>query len=79
MSALPLDQLFFVLRNKKGYLQTACVIADEETAKKSEDIMVRAGVNRITKPEHMSDTFIGESHDGVPELYNYVRIINKEV
>ena len=79
VSALPLDQLFFVLRNKKGYLQTACVIADEETAKKSEDIMVRAGVNRITKPEHMSDTFIGESHDGVPELYNYVRIINKEV
>lgn len=79
VSVLPLDQLFGVLRRKKGYLQTACIIADEQTAKKAEDIMVRAGVNRITSPEKMSDTFIGEAHDGVPELYNYVRIINKEV
>ncbi|MBR6922628.1 MAG: aldehyde dehydrogenase family protein [Clostridia bacterium] len=79
VSALPLDQLFGVLRCKKGYLQTACVIADEQTAEAAEDIMVRAGVNRITSPAKMSDTFIGEAHDGAPELYNYVRIINKEV
>ena len=79
VSALPLDQLFGVLRRKKGYLQTACIIADEQTAEAAENIMVRAGVNRITSPEKMSDTFIGEAHDGVPELYNYVRIINKEV
>ena len=77
VSALPLDQLFGVLRRKKGYLQTACVIADGHITEKAEDIMVRAGVNRIMKPEHMSDTFTGEAHDGVPELYNYVRIINK--
>ena len=31
------------------------------------------------KPEHMSETFIGEAHDGVPESYNYVRLISKKV
>lgn len=77
VSALPLDGLFAVLRRKKGYLQTACIIADEATAAKAEKIMVSAGVNRITAPDKMSDAFIGEAHDGVPELYNYVRIINK--
>ena len=79
VTPLPLDELFSVLRRKKGYLQTACVIADEQTAKAAENIMIRAGVNRITSPGKMSETFIGEAHDGVPELYNYVRIINKEV
>ncbi|MBO4423851.1 MAG: acyl-CoA reductase [Clostridia bacterium] len=77
VSALPLSKLFSVLRRKKGYLQTACIIADEETAKKAEDIMVRAGVNRVTTPAKMSDTFIGEAHDGSFELQNYVRVINK--
>lgn len=79
VTPLPLNELFSVLRAKKGYLQTACIIADGATAQTAENIMVRAGVNRIMKPEHMSDTFIGEAHDGVPELYNYVRIINKEM
>ena len=40
---------------------------------------VRADVNRIMKPEHMSETFIGEAHDGVPVSYNYVRLISKKV
>lgn len=40
---------------------------------------VRADVNRIMKPENMSETFIGEVHDGVPESYNYVRLISKIV
>ena len=79
VTPLPLHELFSVLRAKKGYLQTACIIADDATAQAAEDIIVRAGVNRITRPEHMSDAFIGESHDGAPELYNYVRIINKEM
>ncbi|MBQ9545175.1 MAG: acyl-CoA reductase [Clostridia bacterium] len=77
VSSLPLENLFEVLRNKKGYLQTACIIADSKTSSLAENIMVRAGVNRITSPGKMSDTFLGEAHDGVFELSNYVRIINK--
>ena len=78
VTALPLEKLFYVLREKKGYLQTACVIADENTKKRAEEIMVRAGVTRIMKPSDMSKTFSGEAHDGEFELLNYMRIINRE-
>lgn len=79
VTACPLDELFAVLREKKGYLQTAAVIADEKTRAAFENTAVRAGVTRITKPADMSKTFIGEAHDGRFELSNYIRIINKEV
>ena len=79
VSAVPLDRLFGVLRRKKGYLQTACVIADGETKSEAEKIAVAAGVTRLTKPENMSAAFTGEAHDGALELSEYIRIINKEV
>lgn len=79
VSAVPLCELFDILREKKGYLQTACVIADKETGREAERIAVAAGVTRLTKPKDMSEAFIGEAHDGRSELSEYIRIINKEV
>ena len=77
VSALPLSGLFRVLRQKRGYLQTASIIADEETAAEAERIMVRAGVVRITPPEQMSYAFAAEPHDGEAELSRYCRIISR--
>lgn len=79
VTSCSLNELFNVLREKKGYLQTATVIADEKTRAEFENIAVRAGVCRITSPADMSRAFLGEAHDGQFELSNYVRIINKEV
>jgi len=77
VSALPVEELFYVLRDKKGYLQTASIIADEETAKRAGDVMIRAGVTRIVPPDKMSDTFIAEPHDGENELARYCRIVSR--
>ena len=79
VSAVPINELFSVLRRKKGYLQTACIIADEETKREAEKAAVAAGVTRLMKPGDMSAAFVGEAHDGAFELSEYVRIINKEV
>ncbi|MBO4869763.1 MAG: acyl-CoA reductase [Clostridia bacterium] len=77
VSALPLSGLFRVLRQKRGYLQTASIIADGATAAAAERIMARAGVVRITPPEQMSYAFIAEPHDGEAELSRYCRIISR--
>ena len=73
VSALAKDKLFGVLRSKKGYLQTACLIGCEENIK---ELVIRAGVCRVMRPADMSEAFAGEGHDGEYELNRYRRTVN---
>ncbi len=73
VSALPEEELFGLLRGKKGYLQTACLIGCTDKIK---ELALRAGVCRVMKPEDMSEVFPGEGHDGEYELQRYRRIVN---
>ena len=41
-------------------------------------LLARAGVNRITAPGHMSDSFPCEAHDGESPLRRYVRVVDIE-
>lgn len=77
VTALSLEELFRVLRRKRGYLQTASVIADGDELERIENTVIRAGVVRITPPDKMSFAYTAEPHDGVAELGRYCRIVSK--
>ena len=73
---LPQAKLLPVLRQSKGYLQTAGLICPTEQREDLTELLIRAGVNRIMLPGEMSGTFPGEAHDGEYPLQRYTRIIN---
>ena len=76
---LPRERLLPVLRLSKGTLQTAGLICPEEERRTLADLLIRAGVNRVTRAGHMSDTFPGEAHDGEYPLRRYVRAVDEEL
>ena len=59
----------------KAYLCAASGEADEGG---TAALLARAGVNRITTPGHMSDSFPLEAHDGEYPLRRYVRVVDME-
>ena len=67
------------LRRKKGYLQTAGLIAKDPERARLAELLIRCGVVRVTHAGSMSDTFSGEAHDGEYPLRRYLRIANIEV
>lgn len=73
---LPVDKMMEVLRRNKGYLQTAGLLCPEEKRQELTKRLAACGVVRITSPGKMSDTFLGEAHDGDYPLRRYVRVIN---
>ena len=76
VKALPQDQIIPVLREKKGYLQTAGLWCPEGQREKLTERLLRSGVCRVLPPGRMSEAFPGESHDGSYALVQYSRITN---
>ena len=75
---LPEKHLLPVLRRSAGVLQTAGLICDPRDRERLTELLIRSGVNRVTKAAHMSETFPGEAHDGEYPLRRYVRAVNIE-
>ena len=75
---LPERHLLPVLRRSAGVLQTAGLIAGPQDRDRLTELLLRAGVNRVTRAGHMSDLFHGEAHDGEYPLRRYVRAVNIE-
>ena len=75
---LPKEKILDVLRQKKGYLQTAGLLCPEEKRRELENRLAACGIVRITSPGRMSDTFLGEAHDGDYPLRRYVRVVDVE-
>ena len=75
---LPRKDLLPVLGRQRGRLQTAGLLCPERSRGELAALLARAGVNRITAPGHMSDTFPGEAHDGEYPLRRYVRVVDVE-
>ena len=73
---LPRNQILSVLRRKKGYLQTAGLICPPESQSILTEILIQSGINRIFPAGKMSDTVLGEAHDGEYPLRRYTRIVN---
>lgn len=76
---LPEQKMMQTLRRKKGYLQTAGLIAKDPERARLAELLIRCGVVRVTHAGSMSDTFSGEAHDGEYPLRRYLRIANIEV
>ena len=69
------ERLIEVLPGHRGHLQTAGVIRPDEQLR---EILMAAGVTRITSPANMSRYLSGESHDGRQALACYTRIVDIE-
>ena len=75
---LPRGELTPVLRRQRGRLQTAGLICPDQERETLAALLAQAGVNRITTPGHMSDSFPLEAHDGEYPLRRYVRVVDVE-
>lgn len=76
---VPQPHLFQCLRNTKGYLQTAGLICHTKKRDFLTELLIKAGVTRVTHAGDMSETFYGEAHDGEYPLARYIRVINCEL
>ena len=75
---LPRRDIVSVLRQSKGFLQTAGLICAESDRAMLSDILCRSGVTRVTQAADMSAYFYGEAHDGEYPLRRYTRVINTQ-
>ncbi|MCI9156329.1 MAG: acyl-CoA reductase [Lawsonibacter sp.] len=75
---LPRQEIVPTLRRQRGRLQTAGLLCPPSEREELSALLARAGLNRITVPGHMSDTFPLESHDGEYPLRRYVRVVDIE-
>ncbi|MDF1617565.1 acyl-CoA reductase [Petrocella sp. FN5] len=71
------SELLSILRKHKGHLQTAGLACHEEDYDDLSNLFYRAGVSRITTFAKMSQTYVGEPHDGKPTLLQYIRTVCK--
>lgn len=78
VKGLPQNELFTVLRETKGYLQTAGLICKTEKRIQLTDLLARSGLTRIMQAGNMSSVFWGEAHDGEYALRRYMRIVNMQ-
>lgn len=76
---LPRKNIMRTLRNAKGFLQTAGLICDKADRAELTNLLLCAGVTRVTQAGNMSAYFFGESHDGEYPLSRYTRKINIEL
>ncbi|MFQ9057645.1 MAG: acyl-CoA reductase [[Eubacterium] siraeum] len=60
-------------------MQTAGLICDKAYRAELTDLLLSAGVTRVTQAGNMSAYFFGESHDGEYPLSRYTRKINIEL
>ena len=75
---LPRGDITKVLYEGRCYLQTAGLICPSSEREKITELLIRAGLIRVTEPADMSAYFPGESHDGEYALDRYTRIVNIE-
>jgi phenylacetate-coenzyme A ligase PaaK-like adenylate-forming protein len=76
LKPMPRKQMIDHLRPLKTYLQTAGIAASEvEVESLSRDLFM-SGVQRIRSIGEMTDSYIGEPHDGVYALERYCQRIN---
>ncbi len=75
---LPQRKIMTVLRQSKGYLQTAGLICTPDKRENLTAIIAKTGVNRIMRAGNMSVTFCGEAHDGEYPLRRYMRVVDIE-
>ena len=76
---LPRCKIVSVLRQSKGFLQTAGLICSESDREYLTTVLCRSGVTRVTNAADMSAYFYGEAHDGEYPLRRYTRIINTQI
>lgn len=68
-------QIIRRLRRYKGHLQTAGLICGLEERMELSDLLLRAGVTRVTRSSDMSRMLSGEAHDGEYPLQRYTKIV----
>lgn len=73
---LPKREMMNQLRKSKGYLQTAGLICAPTIRPQMTELLIRCGVNRVMRAGNMSETFLGEAHDGEYALRRYTRMVN---
>lgn len=71
---LPERYILPVLRRTKGVLQTAGLICTPDKRARLTDMLIRSGIVRVTHAGNMSESVIGEAHDGDYPLRRYLRI-----
>ncbi len=74
VKALPHQELIRTLKKHKNHLQTCGLLCDESQREELAELLVRAGLVRITGSD-MSRTVAGEAHDGSYPLRKYSRIV----
>ncbi len=75
---LPRKNIIRALKEKRGYLQTVGLLADEKERKELIELLVKAGVTRIAGSSDMSVMTPGVAHDGEYPLRRYCRIVEVE-
>ncbi|HHR6028366.1 TPA: acyl-CoA reductase [Providencia alcalifaciens] len=73
---LPRHKLIETLRPWRAYLQTCALIATTNETANLSQLLLTAGVNRITTPASMHSGYNGEPHDGVFALNQLVRRVS---
>ena len=76
---LPAEHIVSALKAHRGHLQTVGLVCEKEEYAALADKLMKAGVTRITRAGHMSQTIPGEAHDGEYPLQRYVKIVETEV
>ncbi len=74
VKALPKEELIQVLKKHKNHLQTCGLLCMDEEREELQELLIRAGVVRLTDG-NMSRTVAGEAHDGTYPLLEYSRIV----
>jgi len=69
------SEVLTILRKHKGHLQTTGLACKDEEYEVLANLFYRAGVNRVTTFGNMSQTYVGEPHDGKPTLLQYTRTV----
>lgn len=75
---LPKAEIVKTLITHKNRLQTAALISSENERKELEELLISAGVVRITSGENMSSTYAGAPHDGQTPLACYMKTVSYE-
>ncbi len=73
---LPQREMLTHLRRAKGHLQTAGLICSPAKRERLTELLIRSGVNRVMRAGNMSESFLGEAHDGEYALRRYTRTVN---
>ncbi len=74
IKSLPHTNIVKTLKKQKGYLQTCGLLCDKNEKQDLCNLLINAGVVRITEGD-LSRTFFGETHDGTYPLREYTKVV----